>query len=229
MKWPIVAALAFAVACGTSEMPVAAEPLAVDVDDVRFVDGVTHRHLPLHPGDRRVFQQGLERIDVEVLNGIFVVNGISCTQTRSVVFIDETRIQDTYDRYAQDTDGNVWLLGEHTCAFEDDQCVSQEGSWAWGVGGGLPGIAVPAQPTVDGRRFSMALAPGAVEDVGEVIQTDGDVTVPAGTFGDCFTLHVGRLGPTPDELRSFCAGVGVVRTERPRTTEELVELVPGTL
>lgn len=52
------------------------------------------------------------------------------------------------DWFAQDADGNVWYLGEESTEYEDGEGVSTEGSWEAGVDGALPGIVMPAEPTV---------------------------------------------------------------------------------
>ena len=41
----------------------------------------------------------------------------------------------TNDWYAQDSDGNVWYLGEDTKEYEDGKVVSTAGSWEHGVDG----------------------------------------------------------------------------------------------
>ena len=42
----------------------------------------------------------------------------------------------------------MWYLGEDTKEYEDGEVVSTEGSWEAGVDGALPGIVMPADPTV---------------------------------------------------------------------------------
>jgi len=43
-------------------------------------------------------------------------------------------VEETYDRYAQDKDGNVWYL-EDSKKIEDGEVVSTAGSWEAGVDG----------------------------------------------------------------------------------------------
>jgi hypothetical protein len=128
------------------------------------------------------------------------------------------------DWYAQDSDGNVWYLGEDTCEYEDGACVSTEGSWEWGRDGALPGVAMWADPKVDGQPYYQEFYPGEAEDVGEVVEVGLSVTVPAGTFDDCVKTHdTSTLDATLDEQKTFCRGVGNVLVEEGDVTEELVE------
>ena len=51
-------------------------------------------------------------------------------------------VEDTFDWYSQDTDGNVWFLGEFSTAFEYDDDgnligTNHDGSWETGVNGAL--------------------------------------------------------------------------------------------
>ncbi len=66
---------------------------------------------------------------------------------RDTVTVDGAVVEDTYDWYAQDTDGNVWYLGEDVKDYEDGKVVSTEGSWEAGVDGALPGIVMPGHAT----------------------------------------------------------------------------------
>ena len=59
---------------------------------------------------------------------------------------DGEKVEDTFDWYAQDKDGNIWYLGEDTKEYEDGKVVSTEGSWEAGVDGAQAGVIVPAKP-----------------------------------------------------------------------------------
>jgi len=140
------------------------------------------------------------------------------------VTIDGALFEDTFYWYAQDAEGNVWYLGEETCEYENDECVNTEGSWEWGTDGALPGIIMPADPTVDGQPYYQEWFPGHAEDVGEVVETGVSVTVAAGDFTDCIRTHdTSTLDTTLDEHKTFCPGVGNVLVEEPDVREELVE------
>ena len=105
-----------------------------DPDD--FVDVVDNPWLALEPGTTRSFDvTGDGRIEVAVLDDRTEVAGVEATAVRTVSDIDGDA---TYEIsfYAQDRDGNVWLVG-----------VDADGtSWRAGTDGAEAGLAMPAQP-----------------------------------------------------------------------------------
>ena len=133
------------------------------IDPANFVDVVDNLYFPLSPGSRWVYEgesDGVaERIEVEVLDERRDIMGISAVVVRDTVYVDGELAEDTYDWYAQDTDGNVWYLGEATQEFDDGE-VSDAGSWEYGVDGALPGIVmlgrVPRSVTPTGRSTTPA-------------------------------------------------------------------------
>ena len=168
-------------------------------------------------------EDGLETIEVEVLDETKTIEGVEATVVRDTAYLDGELIEDTFDWYAQDTDGNVWYLGEDTCEYEDGKCVDTGGSWMWGIDGALPGIVMWGDPEVDGQPYYQEYYPGEAEDVGEVIEEDLRVRVAAGRFHDCIETHdTSTLDTSANEYKYYCPGVGTVLTEEPDVDEELV-------
>lgn len=191
-------------------------------------DPIDNPYFPLPVGATWVLEaqtdEGLERISVEVLAETREIEGVTATVVRDTVTLDDEVIEDTWDWYAQDSEGNVWYLGEETCEFEDGMCVDMNGAWEWGVDGALPGIIMRANPTVDGQRYYSEFYVGEAEDAAEVVEVGVSVTVPAGTFDDCITTHeTSTLDLTLDELKHYCPGIGNVLVEEPDLDEALVE------
>ena len=81
-----------------------------------FVDSVTNIYFPLRPGETFTYHSqiadGLEITEVTVQSEKRIIAGINCTVVRDVVSLDGQVIEDTFDWYAQDKDGNVWYFGE---------------------------------------------------------------------------------------------------------------------
>lgn len=101
--------------------------------------------------------------------------------------------------YAQDRDGNVWLLGE-------------EGVWQ--VGPGVPaGLAMAAEPRRGDAGVRVPLE-GAAREVVRVGEGDREAVVPAGSWSDLLELTETYGSPTEAEVEVLVArGVGeVVRT-----------------
>jgi hypothetical protein len=202
--------------------------LLPDVDDAEFVSGITHPYWPLPVGatwrHEANGESGLERIEVSVPGTTRDVNGVTAVVVRDTVYVNDVMVEDTDDWYAQDSDGNLWYLGEETCEYENGECASTEGSWEWNVDGALPGFALPADPTVDGQPYYQEYYIGHAEDVGEVIEVGVDVTVQAGSYTGCITTRdTSTLDPDLLEKKTYCEGVGVVLVDEGDITEELVE------
>ena len=63
--------------------------------------------------DLRGYVRGeAERIEVVVTGERRTILGISATIVRDTVTVNGEVVEDTFDWYAQDRDGNVWYLGE---------------------------------------------------------------------------------------------------------------------
>ena len=111
---------------------------APELDPADFVAVIDNPYLPFTPGMRWVYEGEedgeTERVEVEVLDETRVIQGITATVVRDTVYVDGELAEDTYDWYAQDTDGNVWYLGEDTHEYEDGEAVNAEGAWEYGDG-----------------------------------------------------------------------------------------------
>ncbi len=234
----VVAALVVVAAggCGDAAEPVidVGDPAgyAPQVDPAGFGGAIDNPYWPLVPGARRVFEgrsEGeAERIEVAVLEETRDVMGIRATVVRDTVFVDGELVEDTFDWYAQDGDGNVWYLGEDSTEYEGGEAVSTAGSWEGGVDGALPGVVMWADPRV-GQAYRQEFYEGEAEDVVEVLRTGQSVTVPAGTFDDVLvTREWNPLEPDVVEEKSYAPGVGVILERKVEGGEEVVELIEFT-
>ena len=158
------------------------------------------------------------------------IQGISATVVRDTVSAAGRVAEDTYDWYAQDKDGNVWYLGEDTTAYEEDGTTSKEGSWEYGVDGALPGIAMPANPTV-GDSYRQEYYKGHAEDVAEVVKVGETKKIDIGEYtAVVVTEDWNPLDPETIENKYFAPGVGLIFAEHtagPAESEELVEFSPA--
>jgi len=206
----------------------AGAPIVPDVDAATFVAVVDNPYFPLPVGATWVIEaeteEGVERIEIEVLAETRDIQGVTATVVRDTASLEGVVIEDTWDWFAQDSEGNVWYLGEDTCEFENGECVSTVGAWEWGVDGALPGIVMPASPTVDGQPYYQEYYVGEAEDVGEVVEVGLSVSVPAGDYTDCVkTRDTSTLDAEILEYKYYCAGVGNVKIEDGEVEELLVE------
>ncbi|MGH9178861.1 MAG: hypothetical protein ACRD0N_09950 [Acidimicrobiales bacterium] len=198
-----------------------------------FVDVIDNPFLPLLPGSRWVYQGEsdgeTERIEVVVTDERRTVMGAQATVVRDTVTdADGALVEDTFDWFAQDRDGNVWYLGEDSREYEDGQVASTEGSWEAGVDGALPGIVMPAQPTV-GFAYRQEYYAGEAEDMAEVVRVDEAKTVRFGDFDDVVvTRDWNPLEPDVVEEKYYAPGVGLIFETKTVGGEEHVELIQYT-
>lgn len=186
----------------------------VEFDAASLSPNVTNTYFPLIPGTtlqlKGQTEDGEEVIVIEVLDDTRQVAGATTRVVLDRVFLDGELIEETFDWYAQDSDGNVWYMGEDSKEYSGGSVVSMAGSWEAGVNGALAGILMPATPTV-GQAYQQEFAEGEAEDRGRVLGLGETVTVPAGTFTDCIRIEdTTPLEPDVEEHKFFCPDVGVV-------------------
>ncbi len=208
----------------------------VSFDDTTYEPGITGEDLspsssnalfPAAPGTKWTYEgeteDGTERTEIEVLEETREVWGVEAAVIRDTVYLEGEVIEDTWDWFAEDAEGNVWYLGEETYEYEDGEVACDCGSWESGVDGALPGMIIPAQPEV-GQSYYQEYQIGEAEDRGEIVEVGVTVTVAAGRFEDCvITRDTSAINPTADETKTLCPGVGVVLEEAEDERVELVE------
>lgn len=200
-----------------------------DIDPTEFVDTIDNPYMPLAVGSSWIYEGGdgeeIEDVEVVVTDQRKRVMGIDATVVRDTVHIDGELVEDTYDWFAQDREGNVWYLGETVKNYENGRLADTEGSWEAGVDGALPGIVMPAAPRV-GMAYRQEFWEGEAEDLGEIKEVGGTQEVPAGRFDDVLTTtDWNPLEPAVIEEKQYAPGVGLIREQKVAGERGLVELV----
>lgn len=240
--WPgllLAAAILAQAACSSSNtgkfpLPVNFDPDApysVMITGADLSPVIDNSFFPAPEGATWMYQaetdEGTEQIDVTVLGpmdagGTKAVMGANARVIRDTVRLNGAVIEDTWDWYGQDIEGNVWYLGEDTSEYENGTFVCHCGAWEWGVDGALPGFIMLADPQV-GDAYRQEYLEGEAEDVAEVVQLDVTVTVAAGMFTGCIkTREVSVIDRSYEEFKTYCPGIGVVLEE---ADDERVELI----
>lgn len=202
------------------------------VDPADFVEAIDNPYLPLAPGASWTYE-GLDdgeqqHNEVVVTDRRRTVMGIPAVVVHDTVSVDGEVIEETDDWYAQDRTGNVWYLGEATTAYEDGETTT-EGSWEAGVDGGLPGLAMPADPTA-GRAYRQEYLPGEAEDMAEVVTVGATADVAAGHYGDVIVIREWTpLEPDVVEEKRYARGVGQLDERKTAGGTGGLELVATTL
>jgi hypothetical protein len=211
-----IAATALLAGCGgsgSSALPQGAE--VVELDPADFTSEIDNPWMPLRTGSRWVYREtdgegNVQRVEVTVLDETREVMGIEVRIVHDLVTVDGERVEDTYDWYAQDSDGNVWYFGEDTKEFENGKVSTRAGSWEAGVDGAQPGILIPGGPSV-GMKYRQEYYEGEAEDAAQVLSLEEKVEVPHGTFDAVvMTKDFTPLEPDILEHKFFARGVGMV-------------------
>lgn len=202
------------------------EAYTVDLQPADFVPRVDNPFLPFLPGTKYVYesrtQDGLEHTEVEVLSETREVMGITATVVHDTVYLDGQLIEDTYDWYAQDGQGDVWYLGEDVSNYENGQLTDKSGSWETGVDGALPGIAMYGDPIAHiGETYRQEYYQGHAEDMADLVSVSESATVPYGSFDHMLkTFEHTPLEPDLKENKYYAVGIGLVKDVNLATGEE---------
>jgi hypothetical protein len=200
----------------TSTLPQGSEP--VDLNPADFTTKIDNPYWPMKVGSKWVYREtdaegARMRVEVTVTDQTKkIANDVEARVVRDIVTDEENgeKVEDTFDWYAQDKDGNIWYMGEDTKEFENGKVKTTAGSWEAGVDGAQAGVVVPANPE-PGLAYRQEYYKGEAEDNGKVLALDGTADVPFGMFENCLkTEDTTPLEPDLVENKLYAKGVGPV-------------------
>jgi hypothetical protein len=199
------------------------------IDPAGFSTAVDNFYFPLHRGTSYIYEgsseDGPTRAQVTVLFETKFVMGVECRVVLDEVFVGGELRESTRDWYAQDTEGNVWFLGEDTKEYEGGEVASTAGSWEAGVDGARPGIIMKADPKV-GDVYRQEHRAGEAEDMAEVLEVDASVEVPYASFSSVVRTKEWRpLEPGVVEEKYYAPGMGLVLTQQVEGGSEWQRLI----
>ncbi len=157
------------------------------------------------------------------------IEGVETVVVRDVEWEEGILEEDSFEWYAQDTEGNVWYLGEINTNYEYDDNgnfigTNNEESWQAGVDGALPGFIMEANPEV-GDNYYQQLVPGIAEDQAEVVSLDEEIDIDLGSYENVLQIReFSDLEPGEFEFKYYAPGIGeILETEMPEPGEESEE------
>jgi len=219
-----------AVAQTPAALPQGADP--VELDPAHFTTDITNTYWPMKPGQTWRYRETDARGNVflgetTVQAGTETVGGIDARAVQDVLTTERgTLVEKTVDWYAQDSDGNLWYLGEQTAEYKNGQVSSTEGSWRAGEDGAQAGVILPAAPR-HGLAYRQEYRSGQAEDRAVVLSTSEQAQSPTGIYKNALlTRETTPLEPDLVELKWYAPGVGLVLTltsSGGADREELVE------
>jgi hypothetical protein len=200
---------------GSPTLPQGGQEMTLDPKD--FTTEIDNPYLPLVPGTQSTFREvggdgSVANVVVTVTSKTRkIANGVTARVVRDTVSEDGEIVEDTFDWYAQDAEGNVWYLGEDTAEFEEGK-VSSEGSFEAGVDGAMGGVVMPADPK-PGPVYRQEYYRGHAEDNGQVLSSREMVDVKYGHFTSALlTKDTSTIEPDVLEYKLYARGVGQVLT-----------------
>lgn len=186
---------------------------------------------PLVVGNTWVYEDSEEEITVTVLDETREIMGIDSIVVQDVVLEDGVLIEDTFDWYAQDSDGNVWYMGELSRNYEDGELSDIDGSWEAGVDGAKAGILFRTMPVI-GETLRQEYRIGEAEDIGQTLSITANESTLSGydCEGGCLqTLEYTPIEPGEQENKYYKPGTGMILETKPDSEErlELIDFTPG--
>jgi hypothetical protein len=163
---------------------------------------------------------------VKVTDRTKVIQGVSTTVVRDLLWEDGSLAERTLDWYAADNEGNVWYFGEDTATIDrHGNVIDTEGSWEAGVDGAVAGIIMPADPRpTDATRQEFYR--GEAEDQGWIVQRNAERTVPYGHLTNLVrSFEWSRLEPRVVVQKFFAPRLGLAYERVVAGGVESLELV----
>ena len=200
-----------------------------DVNIAKFTNStiITNPYFPVTAGKKYIYEgqthDGLEKIEEQRLTTTKTIMSITCIVVNFKAYLNGTLIEEAYDWYAQDNDGNVWYFGEAVDNYNTNGSLKgHAGSWEAGVDGAKPGTIMPANPKT-GMAYREEYYFNHAEDRAEITGTGLAVTIPLGTYNNCMkTRNWTELEPDLNENKFYAPGIGLIKEVNVTDNTEIV-------
>ena len=84
------------------------------IDPANFVTTIDNQYLPLMPGTVFIYQgqteDGIEENTIYVTHQTREILGVTCTVVRDRIWVDDELVEETFDWFSQDNEGNVFRI-----------------------------------------------------------------------------------------------------------------------
>ena len=165
----------------------------------------------LEPGYRLHLQSGNDTLVVSVLDETKLVDGVMTRvveerETEGGQLAEVSRNYFAIDNATCD----VYYFGEDVDVYKNGKVTGHEGAWLSGVNGARFGLIVPGAPRV-GDRYYQESAPKVAMDRAEVVATNAEIKVPAGTFKSCLHTKETSALESGSEDKYYAPGVGLIK------------------
>ena len=215
-----------------------------DFDPKSFDDRSTridNEWFPLKPGTRLVYTgttveddgKSVPRRLVSVVTDLTkIIDGVRTVVVWDVDYKDGQLAETEIAFFAQDNDGNVWLLGEYPEEWEAGKFLKAP-AWLHGREDARAGIAMKTKPQQGEPSYAQGWGPAVRwTDRATVDQVGQKTCVRKGCYEDVLVIaETSKEEPNAEQLKYYARGVGNVRVgwrgkgEKLKEELELVEAV----
>ena len=222
---------------GASEQP-KLEPF----DAGKFANSaeINNPWLPLTPGMRYVYEGSTvrddgalvpHRIEIHVTDLTKVIGGVRAIATGDLDYSEDVLAEAELAFYAQDSEGNVWRMGEYPEVYEEGKLIEAP-SWIHGFQDAQAGIMMQAQPKPGTPSYSQGWGPAVNwTDRAQVDAAGQSTCVLVDCYNDVLVIaETSQTEPDAHQLKYYARGVGNVRVgfrgagEKSKETLELTRL-----
>ena len=198
----------------------------------QWASQIDNPYLPLTPGTTLTYRGKVDGKNVTdvfaITNQTKQIEGVTATVIHDQVFQGSQLLEDTFDWFAQDANGNVWYFGEDTKELDHGTVVSTEGSWEAGVNKANAGIFMPAHPAV-GDFFKQEDAKNVAEDCTRIVDLNASVTTPFVSSNEALeTEEFSLLEPGVLDNKFYVKGIGNVKEQTVQGGDDVLNLVSVT-
>jgi len=201
---------------------------------------IDNEWFPLKPGTRLVYAgttieddgKAMPRRLVSIVTDLTkVIDGVRTVVVWDVDYKDGQLAETEIAFFAQDNDGNVWLVGEYPEEWEGGKYLKSP-AWLHGREGARAGIAMKAKPQLGTPSYAQGWGPAVKwTDRATVDQMGQKTCVRKGCYEDVMVIaETSREEPNAEQLKYYARGVGNVRVgwrgqgEKLKETLELIEV-----
>lgn len=189
-----------------------------DINAANFTNStnITNPYYPAIAGKKYIYEgqtpDGLERVEEQRLSATKTIMGIPCIIVNFKGYLNGKLIEEAWDWYAQDNNGNLWYFGEAVDNYDEaGKLTDHGGSWEAGVDGAQPGMIMPANPQV-GMKYREEYYFNHAEDEAEIIGTGLSETISLGAYANCIkTKNWTALEPDALENKIYAPGIGLIK------------------
>ena len=143
--------------------------------------------------------------------------GVRTTTVLDRAFEDDLLVEQTRDYYAQDTDGNVWYMGEDVKNYEYDEegnliDTNSESTWRAGVHKARPGWAMPAEQIIGQKYFQEHAPLDDALDEGQTYAILKELNVGSVVYAKVLQVFERtRVEPDAAEFKFYAPDIGLIR------------------